>query len=112
MGTMKRLLMVLAAVFATASASALAGDLMESKTATLASKAVQMTDEQLDDITAAERAFVAIVINNPGNAMDLRRGDHKVMCINCGLSPISELVVINKGHPMSDPLIKCLGRCP
>src|SRR5688572_3874859 len=117
MGTMKRLLMVLAAVFATASTSALAGDLVESKTATLASKAVQMTDEQLDEITAAG-AVHGIAVSNPGNAMpDFRLNEKGVMCINCDMLPSGEgtfvqMFVVNKGHPLGNHIIKCLGRCP
>jgi hypothetical protein len=116
MATMKRLLMVLAAVFATASTSALAGDSIESEAATLASKAVQMTDAQLDDITAAG-AVHGIAVSNPGNAMHFRMNEKGVMCINCDMLPSGEgtfvqMFVVNKAHPESNPLIKCLGRCP
>lgn len=116
MATMKRFLMVLAAVFATASTSALAGDSIESKAATLASKAVQMTDEQLDDITAAG-AVHGIAVSNPGNAMHFRLTEKGVMCINCDMLPSGEgtfvqMFVVNKGHPLGDHISKCLGRCP
>ena len=116
MATIKRLLMVLAAVFATASTSALAGDSIESKATTLASKAVPMTDEQLDGITAAG-AVHGIAVSNPGNAMHFRLTEKGVMCINCDMLPSGEgtfvqMFVVNKGHPLGDHISKCLGRCP
>jgi hypothetical protein len=117
---MKRSLMVLAAVFAVASTSAFAGDLVESKTATPASKAVELTDEQLDEITAAG-AVVGVAVSNPGNAMHLRVSDNKVLCINCseifetlpsGDGTFVLLEIRNRVHPPTDPIMKCLGRCP
>ena len=116
MNAMKCLVMVLAAVLATASTSGLAGDSI-AKGATIASKAVQMSDEQLDQITAAG-AVHGIVVSNPGNATpEFRVNDKGVMCINCDMAPSGDgtfvqMFVVNKGHPLNNHISKCLGRCP
>jgi hypothetical protein len=119
MDTIKRSLMVVATAFAMASSSAVAGDVRETNNKTLASKAVQMTDEQLDEITAAGATFTGVIVFNAGNAfVEPKVGKNHMTCVNC-LAPLTGaegtfviLGVINGGHPMSDPMLKCLGRCP
>lgn len=103
MVTMKRTLVTVATVFAVASTSAVA-------------EGVKMSDQQLDQITAA-RALSAVVINNPGNAkvargLDLENGH--ATCINCfpnegGTGTGGAVVVVNRKFPDANPLIRCIG---
>jgi hypothetical protein len=115
---MKRSLMVLAAVFAMASTSAIAGDVLERNTDTRPSKAVPMTDAQLDEITAAGATTVVLVFNSGNAFVEPKAGKNHMTCVNClGAFPNAEgtfvvLGVINRAHPMSDPMLNCLGRCP
>jgi hypothetical protein len=97
---MKRTLVAAVAAFAMASAPA------------MASEAVQMTDEQLDEVTAAG-ALNAVFISNPGNASVARNIDFEnlgnpesnILCINCELLPANEgstggvVGIVNRKHP-------------
>ena len=117
MDAMKRSLMVVAAMFAMASTSAVAGDVLERNTDTPPS-AVPMTDAQLDEITAAGATTVVLVFNSGNAFVEPKAGKNHMTCVNClGAFADAEgtfvvLGVINRGHPMSDPIFKCLGRCP
>ena len=104
MDAMKRTLVSVAAAFAVASTSAVA-------------QGVKMTDEQLDQITAAG-AISLVVISNPGNAnvarnLDLQSGH--ATCINCAeVSPVplsgrtgGVVAVVNKKFP--DAMVRCIG---
>ena len=113
MKTMKRSAVLAAAVFAL-STSALAES-------TLPSKAVQLNDAQLDEVTAAG-AFSAVLLTNPGNSngykgsLDLTLSGHS-SCVNCDLldgmprenRATGVVIVVNRGHPMTAPLIRCIG---
>jgi hypothetical protein len=105
---------VMATVFAIASASAIAEAPL--------SKAVQMTDAQLDQVTAAG-AIVGHVIHNAGNDHPLvTRGDPSnptfLKCVNCAelggsleLGPAQGVhLIINRGHPLGK--LKCFGGFP
>jgi hypothetical protein len=106
MDAMKRTLISVAAAFAVASTSAVA-------------QGVKMSDEQLDQITAAG-ALSAVVISNPGKAnvahnLELQRGHGT--CINCTeFVPTPNegrtggvVVVINRKFTDANPLIRCVG---
>ena len=83
--TMKRSMVVVAAVFAAMSTSALAND-GATKAATQAqSAAVKLSDAQLDEITAGA-AVSEVVIFNRGQAevgWRLNPSENHSMCINC-----------------------------
>ena len=64
---MKRSMILLAAVLAMASTSVLAQDNAAGKSDAASSKAVSLTDAELDNITAGS-ATVGVVIFNAGNA--------------------------------------------
>ncbi len=104
----KELGLALAASFAM-SAVALAEDAVPKKQAAEpnASRAVQLSDAQLDAITAGE-AVQAVLVFNPGNAKVLKfKGDPlsptHVTCVNClplgGDKTTGVVFVINRGHP-------------
>lgn len=96
MDTMKRCLAVaLALAFGLASGVALA-DSTAPKTAAAASKAVQMTDAEMDNVTAGS-AIVAIAVFNRGNGFQDRLGQNPSVCVNCvdlGLQPTAVLLDI------------------
>lgn len=103
MDAMKRTLISVAAAFAVASTSAVA-------------QGVKMSDEQLDQITAAG-AISLVVISNPGNAkIEPNFEKSHLSCINCAeVSPIptagrtgGAVVVVNKKFP--DGNFRCIGR--
>jgi hypothetical protein len=114
MKTMKRSALLAAAVFAL-STSALAES-------TLPSKAVQLNDAQLDEVTAAG-AFSAVLLANPGKSNvlngDLASMSGHLTCVNCEMlvgllvglptegRATGAVVVINRGHPQG--LIRCIG---
>lgn len=108
MNTMKRTLVAAATAFALASsASAMA-------------QGVKMTDEQLDQVTAAG-ALSFVAINNPGKAsisnLDFSGGH--AMCINCtelfpapnqGKTTGAVLVVNRKfNFENQNPIVRCIG---
>lgn len=74
LNNVKRSVVVLAAVFAAMSTSAVAES----------TKAVQLSDAELDGITAG---FAQVVIINPGNANVLRMNEDgsRAVCVNCEL---------------------------
>lgn len=80
---MKRSMVVVAAVFAAMSTSALAND-GATKAATQAqSAAVKLSDAELDGITAGSGAISEVVIVNRGAADVLVQSGNHVTCINC-----------------------------
>jgi len=116
----KELGLALAASFAM-SAVALAEDAVTKKqsAAPNASRAVQLSDAQLDEITAGE-AVHFVVVFNPGNA-EVQKGDltglSNFLCINCPLfgggggdKASGAVVVINRGHP--EGMIHFIGGTP
>lgn len=70
----KRSVVVLAAVFAAMSTSAVADS--------MGSKAVQLSDAELDGITAG---FAQVIVVNPGNASVLNANESfsRAVCVNC-----------------------------
>lgn len=78
---------------------------------------VKMTDEQLDQVTAAGVQRLVLIIN-PGNAnrernMDFSAGGH-AMCINCAALPTSGktsgvVMVRNHKFTVDNTLIRCVG---
>jgi len=106
MDAMKRTLISVAAAFAVASTSAVA-------------QGVKMSDEQLDQITAAG-ALSVVAISNPGNAdvarnLDLQSGH--TTCINCAevLPPNAGgtggiVIVVNRKFGFDNPIMRCVGR--
>lgn len=108
MDAMKRTLISVAAAFAVASTPAVA-------------QGVKMSDEQLDQITAAG-ALSAVVISNPGNAnvgrnLELQSGH--ATCVNCaefvpapneGRTGGIVVVVNRKFDGVNNPLlVRCVG---
>jgi hypothetical protein len=106
MSTMKRTLVSVAAALAVASASALA-------------QGVKMSDEQLDQVTAAG-ALSLVAISNPGKAnvgrnLTLQRGH--ATCINCAeLFPAGNqggtggvILVVNRKFTLENPIVRCVG---
>lgn len=79
LNNVKRSIVVLAAVFAAMSTSAVADS--------MGSKAVQLSDAELDGITAG---FAQVVIVNPGNAdvFKINETGSRGVCVNCeGVPP-------------------------
>lgn len=77
---MRKFGLIFAASLLATSTAAMAGDPVDT---TGQSKAVRLTDAELDDITAGD-AFTATILSNPGNADSLffsRSGNH-ANCIN------------------------------
>lgn len=106
MGTMKRTLVSIAAAIAVASTSAVA-------------QGVKMSDEQLDQITAAG-ALSLVAISNRGNAnvgRNLTLQSGHATCINCAdLLPMPNegrtggvVVVVNRKFTLENPIIRCVG---
>jgi len=91
MNTIKRSLLV-AAGFAFVAASAFAQDVVTAKTEPVVSQAIQLTDAELDNITAGS-ALVSTGISNPGNASVMKisgdplTGRAHLVCVNCELLP-------------------------
>jgi len=110
METMKRSLAVaLALAFGLASGVALA-ESTAPKPAAAASKAVQMTDAEMDNVTAGS-AFVAISVFNQGNGSLLRVTDNVIQCINCadvGLPVPFVTIFVDNG--VREPTLRCVGR--
>jgi hypothetical protein len=85
-----------------------------------AARSVRMTDAQLDQVTAGAATSI-VVLSNPGNAsvsQNLTLEGNHATCINCAeLAPIlipgdranGVHVVINRGHPATNPIIRCVG---
>ena len=82
--TMKRSMVVVAAVFAAMSTSALADD-GATKAATQAeSAAVKLSDAELDGITAGAGALSEVIVVNQGKGAEvLQQSNTHVTCINC-----------------------------
>jgi hypothetical protein len=107
MNTMKRTLAAAATAFALVS-STLA-----------AAQGTRMTDEQLDQVTAAG-ALSVVAISNPGKAnvsnLDLSGGGHST-CINCPeLFPAPHqgktagvVLVVNRKFTLENPIVRCVG---
>jgi hypothetical protein len=95
---MKRSIVVLAAAFATMSTSAMAENMPPNEP--MVSKSVQLTDAELDGITAGS-VFLLVAISNPGNAhKDPNLTSSHFHCVNCalveGIEPTGGLVVVWK----------------
>ena len=106
---MKRSMILLAAVFAMASTSALAQNTSADKSGTVVSKSVLLSDAELDNITAGS-ASVAMVVLNSGNANVSRFDDPtNLHCVNCGPNIFGGnakvMLIDNPGHPV----FKCMG---
>ncbi len=103
MQAMKRTLVAVATAFAVASTAAMA-------------EGVKMSDEQLDQVTAAG-ARTAVILSNPGNASVTRVDDNQFRCINCAGFPPNEgraagvIVVFNPKFDgvNNPPLARCVG---
>ena len=103
MRAMKRTLVAVATAFAVVSTAAMA-------------EGVKMSDEQLDQVTAAG-ARTALILSNPGNANVQRTEADRFVCINCGAFPPNEgraagvVVVINRKFDgvNNPPLARCVG---
>jgi hypothetical protein len=102
---MKRTLFAAAVAFALASGSA-------------AGQGVKMTDEQLDQVTAAGAKSLILIIN-PGKAnvahnMNFASGNHAT-CINCLAMPTADgktgglLALQNRKYTIDNTLIRCVG---
>src|SRR5436190_5450283 len=105
---MKRSMILLAAVFAMASTTVLADNSAVDKTAAN-SKAVALTDAELDNITAGS-ATVIMAVFNSGNASVIKFDDPtNAHCVNCvSPSPFDGhakiMSIQNQGHPI--PMVK------
>jgi len=110
MKTIKRSMILVTAVLAMASTAAIAEDAALEKAGVATSKAVKLTDAELDNVTAGS-ATVLMFVFNSGNASVFRPAeDGGFHCINCVDAPpgISKLMlIVNRGHP--DGLIRCTG---
>jgi hypothetical protein len=109
MKTMKRSMLLLSAVLAMASTAALAEDAALEKAGVATSKAVKLTDAELDNVTAGS-GLVATGIFNPGNASIFRLTDSRIQCVNCSdvtLPGTVNIVVLNPGHPTG--FFRCAG---
>lgn len=103
MQAMKRTLVAVATAFAVVSTAAMA-------------EGVKMSDEQLDQVTAAG-AMTAVILSNPGNASVMRTNDSQFRCINCVGFPPNEgratgvIVVLNPKFDgvNNPPLARCVG---
>jgi hypothetical protein len=108
----KRSVLLLAAVLAVASTSALADQTAADKAAAPTSKSVVLSDAELDSITAGA-AIVGTVVFNNGNASVFRATDSRVQCINCaeleGAGISKAIIVINPARTV----FRCVGvGCP
>jgi hypothetical protein len=83
---MKRSIMVLAAAFATMSISALAENNPPMKAEPMVSKSVQLSDVELDGITAGTTTLILV---NPGNHSVFKENKNHNVCINCAGTPPS-----------------------
>jgi len=96
-------MILLAAVFAMAATSVLAQNSATDKTDAANSKAVVLSDAELDNITAGS-ATVGVAIFNAGNASVFQLGTNGIKCINCdelsGLGVTKLIVVRNPAHPL------------
>ena len=96
---MKRSMILVAAVFAMASTGLLAQN--AEKTDAANSKAVALTDAELDNITAGS-ATVGVAIFNAGNASVFQMSANGFKCINCaelsGFGITKLIVVQNPGR--------------
>lgn len=114
---MKRSIVVLAAAFAAMSTSAMAENIPPVKAETMLSKSVQLTDVELDGITAGN----AVLLVNSGKAsVEPKMNKHGVVhgaCVNCAF--LSEFLphsgpafgvvsVENRGHAI--PVMHTIGR--
>ena len=87
MNMIKRSLLV-AAGFAFVAASAFAQDVVTAKTEPVVSQAIQLTDAELDNVTAGS-ALVSHAVFNSGNASvfklsgDPASGSARLVCVNC-----------------------------
>ena len=103
MQAMKSTLVAVATAFTVISTAAMA-------------ESVKMSDEQLDQVTAAG-AMTAVILGNPGNASIMRVEGNQFRCINCAGFPPNEgraagvIVVLNpKFDGVSNPpLVRCVG---
>jgi hypothetical protein len=106
MNTIKRTLVTALTVFAFTSSSAMA-------------QGVKMSDEQLDQVTAAG-AISVVAISNPGKANvghNLEIVTGHATCVNCaelfptpnGGRTAGVVVVVNRKFNLENPIIRCVG---
>jgi hypothetical protein len=83
---MKRSIVVLAAAFAAMSTSALAENTPPMKAEPMVSKSVQLSDAELDRITAGT---TTLILSNSGNHSVFKANKNHNVCINCPGTPAS-----------------------
>lgn len=105
----KRSVMLVAALFAVVSSSALADKTAVDKTDTATSKSVVLSDAELDNITAGS-AVVFTAVLNPGNANVLQINSlTNAHCVDCFPNPTGGNVRVILIQNPSHTVFKCSG---
>ena len=108
--TMKRSIVVLAAALATMSTSAMAQNAGPQGNESMVSKSVQLTDAELDGITAGAALSLVVVFNRGNKTGEAGHPEHHItMFVPTEGKTFTLHVVANRAHP--EPVTRCMGHC-